>query len=207
MTASALASPDPAAAPRGPHGAQQPLGGRYLTFRLDDEQYGIDITAVQEIVSMMHVTPVPRAAKFLHGVINLRGKIIPIIDLRVRFGMTPVMATATTCIVVVRTGGPPVGIVVDNVCEVLDIAPADADALPALGPYVNSEFVSGIGRSGDTVTLLLDVDEIVAMQPADSAPGSDLSTPSLRISSTTNDGASGLPGPTSPEATGGRVRD
>ena len=142
-------------------GQQQQVGGKFLTFFLDDEEYGFEILKVQEIIGMMSVTPVPRTPSFVKGVINLRGKVMPIIDLRLKFAMPAVAQTEETCIIVVRVRGVAMGIVVDKVSEVLDIATGDIDVL-SCGAAVNTDYILGIGKAASKVTVLLDVDKVLS---------------------------------------------
>jgi len=142
-------------------GQQQQAGGAFLTFFLDDDEYGFEILKVQEIICMMSVTPVPRIPPFVKGVINLRGKVIPIIDLRLKFAMPAVAQTEETCIIVVRAQGVAMGIVVDKVSEVLDIAPEDIDILSCVAA-VNTDYILGIGKAASKVTVLLDIDKILS---------------------------------------------
>ena len=142
-------------------GRQQQVGGKFLTFFLDEEEYGFEILKVQEIIGMMSVTPVPQTPPFVQGVINLRGKVIPIIDLRLKFAMPAVAQTEETCIIVVRAQGVIMGIVVDKVSEVLDIAPDDIDVL-SFGAAVNTDYLLGIGKAGSKVTVLLDIDQVLS---------------------------------------------
>jgi len=140
---------------------QQQVGGKFLTFFLDDEEYGFEILKVQEIIGMMSVTPVPQTPPFVQGVINLRGKVIPIIDLRLKFAMPAVPQTEETCIIVVRAQGVAMGIVVDKVSEVLDIATEDIDIL-SCGAAVNTDYILGIGKAASKVTVLLDIDKVLS---------------------------------------------
>jgi purine-binding chemotaxis protein CheW len=142
-------------------GQQQPAGGKFLTFFLAEEEYGFEILKVQEIIGMMNVTPVPRMPPFVKGVINLRGKVIPIIDLRLKFAMPAAAQTEETCIIVVRAQGVVMGIVVDKVSEVLDIAPEDIDAL-SCGAAVNTDYILGIGKAVGQVKVLLDIDKVLS---------------------------------------------
>jgi len=139
----------------------QEAGGKFLTFFLEDEEYGFEILKVQEIIGMMSVTPVPRTPPFVRGVINLRGKVIPIIDLRLKFAMPAVPQTEETCIIVVRVQGVAMGIVVDKVSEVLDIAAEDID-VPSFGSTVNTDYILGIGKAASKVKLLLDIDKVLS---------------------------------------------
>ena len=143
-------------------------GGKFLTFFLRGEEYGLEILKVQEIIGIMPVTPVPRMQAFICGVINLRGKVIPIVDLRLKFGMELAPHTEETCIIVVQAQGLQIGIVVDKVSEVLDIAPADVEDPPSFGTDVNTDYILGIGKSEGRIKLLLDIDRVLA--------GDDLAT-------------------------------
>jgi purine-binding chemotaxis protein CheW len=142
-------------------GQQPPAGGKFLTFFLDDDEYGFEILKVQEIIGMMSVTPVPRTPSFVKGVINLRGKVMPIIDLRLKFAMPAVAQTEETCIIVVRVQSVAMGIVVDKVSEVLDIATEDIDVL-SCGAAVNTDYILGIGKAASKVTVLLDVNKVLS---------------------------------------------
>ena len=153
---------------------------KYLTLQLANEHYGIPILKVQEIIGLQDITPVPRMPSEVRGVINLRGKVIPVIDLRTKFGMMSASDTKRTSIVVVQVSntdakaGPVVmGLVVDQVSEVQDILPEQIEAPPGFGPGVDTSAVSGFGKTGKKVVLLLDIDRLL---------GSDalaLSLPSL----------------------------
>jgi purine-binding chemotaxis protein CheW len=136
--------------------------GRFLTFYLGDEEYGIEILSVQEIIGMMDVTPVPRTASYIRGVINLRGKVIPIVDLRLKFSMPSGERTAETCIIVVQTQRVQTGIVVDQVSEVLAVAEEDIEDPPAFGGDVRTDYILGLGRCEGRVRLLLDIDRVLS---------------------------------------------
>jgi purine-binding chemotaxis protein CheW len=135
-----------------------------LTFFLGEEEYGLEILKVQEIIGMMAVTPIPRTPEYIRGVINLRGKVIPIVDLRLKFGMEPVEETSETCIIVVLAGGVERGIVVDRVSEVLDIDGENVEDTPSFGADVNTNYILGIGKSENRITLLLDIDKVMSSQ-------------------------------------------
>lgn len=139
-------------------------GGKYLTFFLDGEEYGLKIPAVQEIFCMMPVTPVPRTPAFIVGVINLRGKVIPVMDLRLKFGMAAKERTEETCIIVVRAAGLEMGLVVDKVSEVLDIGASDIEDAPTFGAEVKTDYLLGIGKADGKVKLLLDIDMVLASE-------------------------------------------
>ncbi len=143
------------------------VAGKYLTFVLGDETYGLEILKVQEIIGMMNVTHVPRTPAFVRGVINLRGKVIPVIDLRLKFDMEGREDTDRTCIIVVQVvrDGQTVtmGIIVDEVSEVLDIAEGQIEAPPALGTSVETQFILGMGKIGQKVVMLLDIDRVLTL--------------------------------------------
>ena len=142
------------------------LAGKYLTFRLADEGYGIEILKVQEIIGLMNVTHVPRTPSFIRGVINLRGKVIPVIDLRLKFGLERKDDTEKTCIIVVQVKqenntGVIMGIIVDEVCEVLDITAEQIEPSPSFGS-LDTDFILGMGKAGSKVVMLLDVDKVLS---------------------------------------------
>jgi purine-binding chemotaxis protein CheW len=138
------------------------LGGKYLTFKLAGEEYGLEILKVREIIGLMDITAVPRTPDFVKGVINLRGKVIPVVDLRLKFGMATVEHTAETCIIVVHVGEVEMGIIVDRVSEVLNIAADAIESTPSFGANVNTEFILGMGKVGGRVSILLDIDKVLA---------------------------------------------
>jgi len=135
-------------------------GGKYLTFSLADEEYGLEILKVREIIGIMDITAVPQMPPYVKGVINLRGKVIPVIDLRLKFGLEPAEYTDQTCIVVVDIGTL-TGIIVDTVQEVLDIDESQIDPPPPLGASVDTSFVLGMGKIKDDVKILLDIDKVL----------------------------------------------
>lgn len=139
---------------------------KYLTFRLGTEEYGLDILKVQEIIGIMPITKVPRTPAYVRGVINLRGRVIPVVDLRVKFEVASPQDTERTCIVVVQVAGKRgfavMGVVVDEVSEVKDIAEDLIENTPEFGLNVHTEFVLGIGKIEDKVVLLLDIDRVLS---------------------------------------------
>ncbi len=147
-------------------------GGKYLTFALAQEEYGLEILKVREIIGYMEVTAVPQTPSYVKGVINLRGQVIPVIDLRAKFGMETAEITDETCIIVVEIahGGRKfsTGIVVDRVQEVLDIDGGDIEEAPQFGVAVSTDFILGMGKVGDSVKILLDIDRVLG--------GSDLAS-------------------------------
>jgi purine-binding chemotaxis protein CheW len=148
--------------------AVQAIGGRegkYLTFTLAGEEYGIGILKIREIIGMMPITSVPQAPDFVKGVINLRGKVIPVIDLRLRFGMPAMDYTERTCIIVVQidlSGSTlNIGIVVDSVSEVLNIGGGDIENAPAFGTQLNTDYILGMAKIAGGVKILLDIDKVL----------------------------------------------
>lgn len=139
--------------------------GKYLSFFLDREEYGIGILKVKEIIGMMPITQVPQTPEYVKGVINLRGKVIPVIDLRLRFGMAEIAYTDRTCIIVVEfsstSGRLHTGIVVDAVSEVLNIKGSDIEDTPTFGTKLSTDFVLGMAKIGSGVKILLDIDRVL----------------------------------------------
>ena len=149
-----------AAAPTSP-AAPRTAGGKFLTFFLAEEEYGIEITKVQEIIGMLPITRVPRTPEAVRGVINLRGKVIPIVDLRRKFGLDAA-AAEETCIIVVQVRGVQLGVVVDRVSEVSAVAAGEIEAPPSFGADVHTEYLLGLGKVGGRVKLLLDIDHVLS---------------------------------------------
>ena len=145
--------------------------GKYLTFALGREEYGLEILKVREIIGFLDITAVPQTAPYIRGVINLRGQVISVVDLRTKFGMPSMERTDETCIIVVETrhGERKVstGIVVDRVSEVLSIAAEQIEDPPALGPSVGADAILGLGKIGESVKILLDIDRVLG-EPGDS---------------------------------------
>ncbi|NIA14837.1 MAG: chemotaxis protein CheW [Nitrospiraceae bacterium] len=147
-------------------GSAQKLAGKYLTFKLGDEVYGLEILKVQEIIGMMNVTAVPKTPEFVRGVINLRGKVIPVIDLRLKFQMETKEDTERTCIIVVQVACEEqtvtMGIIVDEVSEVLDVDASQIEPPPAMGAGTDSDFILGMGKVANKVVMLLDADRVLS---------------------------------------------
>ncbi len=142
------------------------LAGKYLTFELGGEVYGLEILKVQEIIGLMKITHVPRTPAFIRGVINLRGKVIPVVNLRAKFEMESKEDTEKTCIIVVQVkrddGTITMGILVDNVSEVLDVIASQIEPAPAFGSNINTDFILGMGKTQDRVVMLLDADKVLS---------------------------------------------
>ena len=142
--------------------------GKYLTFVLNEEEYGIGILKIKEIIGMMSITTVPQTPEFVKGVINLRGKVIPIVDLRARFGMDTIDYTERTCIIVVEiedpTGMIMIGIVVDAVSEVLNIKGEEIEDTPTFGTKLNTDYILGMAKMEGGVKILLDIDQVLSAE-------------------------------------------
>jgi len=142
--------------------------GKYLTFTLDEEEYGIGILKIKEIIGMMPITPVPQTPEHVKGVINLRGKVIPVVDLRLRFGMETIDYTERTCIIVVEIRGEAgtvmIGTVVDSVSEVLNIKAEEIEETPTFDTSVNTDYILGMAKMGGGVKILLDIDRVLSSQ-------------------------------------------
>ncbi len=142
--------------------------GKYLTFSLDKEEYGIGILKVKEIIGMTPITMIPRMPPYIKGVINLRGKVIPVIDLRLKLSMNEAEYSERTCIIVVEISGASgqvlIGVIVDSVSEVLNVKEADIEDTPAFGARLNTEYILGMAKTGGRVKILLDIDRILSKQ-------------------------------------------
>ena len=140
-------------------------GGKYLTFTLAEEEYGIGILKIKEIIGMLPITSVPQTPDFVKGVVNLRGKVIPVIDLRLRFGIREIDYTERTCIIVVEIAGQAgtvlIGIVVDSVSEVLNVKGDDIEDTPTFGTKLDTEYILGMAKMEGGVKILLDIDRVL----------------------------------------------
>ncbi|MBI4632591.1 MAG: purine-binding chemotaxis protein CheW [Deltaproteobacteria bacterium] len=139
--------------------------GKYLTFSLAGEEYGIGILKVKEIIGMMAITMVPQTPSFVKGVINLRGKVIPVVDLRLKFALEAMDYMERTCIIVVEIGRENghvlIGIVVDSVSEVLNIKAGDIEETPNFGNRLNTDYIMGMAKAGGGIKILLDIDKVL----------------------------------------------
>ncbi len=141
--------------------------GKYLTFTLGSEGFGLSILRVREIIGFMKITLIPQTAEYVKGVINLRGKVIPVVDLRLRFDMPATTHTERTCIIVVEISSPRdevllVGIVVDAVSEVMNIKAQDIEPPPSFGGDMDSQYILGMAKIGKDVKILLDIDRVIS---------------------------------------------
>ncbi|MFM7051801.1 MAG: chemotaxis protein CheW [Planctomycetota bacterium] len=139
---------------------------KFLSFCLGDEQFGVEILRVREIIGLIAITPLPQTPSYVKGVMNLRGRIIPVIDLRLRFGLSAADATKETCVIVLEAGdadGPQtvMGAVVDSVREVQDIPPSAVEPAPEFGCEIPLRYIQGMGKVKDKVVVLLDIGEVI----------------------------------------------
>ena len=147
-------------------GDQQKSAGKHLTFNLKNESYGIDVLKVREIIRQTSITTVPQMPNYVRGVINLRGKIIPVIDLRLRFGFTDVKDTEKTCIIVVQVKmhdgkNTQMGLVVDGVEEVVNLTHGDIEETPDFGGKISTDYIIGMAKVKGTVKTLLNIDRVL----------------------------------------------
>ncbi len=138
-------------------------GGQFLTFTLGDEEYGIDILKVQEIKGYSAVTRIPRAPSYVKGMMNLRGTIVPVIDLRSKFGLDLKNCDQFTVIIVVLVRGRTLGMIVDTVSDVLNIPRTDVQATPDFSNSIDTSFISGMGKSGNKLIILIDVEKVLGV--------------------------------------------
>ena len=134
---------------------------KFLTFRIGKEEFAISIHHVIEIIGIQRITDIPDMPPYVKGVINLRGKVIPVLDVRLRFGLEERPYDDRTCIIVVKLDQNPVGLIVDSVSEVIDIPLDQIDPPPSVNKGAESQFVQGLGKVGDTVKIILDLEKIL----------------------------------------------
>jgi len=142
------------------------MNNQYLTFAVSGDEYGVAILRVKEIIAFDTVTRVPRTAPFIRGVINLRGSVVPVIDVATKFGYGETVPSRSTCIVIVEAAidSQPLilGLLVDAVSEVVELLPDDIQEPPRFGTQIDAAFLAGMGRAGSRFVLLLDIDEVLA---------------------------------------------
>jgi purine-binding chemotaxis protein CheW len=161
------ATPVPQASPATPlpRGANQ-RGGKYLIFHLGAEEFGTEVLKVREIMGIQDITTIPQVPAYIKGVINLRGKVVPVIDLRLKFAMDAQEYTPRTCIIVMRTHQAEeelaVGMIVDGVVEVLNLTVADIEDTPDFGPGIATPYLTGMAKIKGKVKILLDIDQVLA---------------------------------------------
>jgi len=134
---------------------------QFLTFKVDSENYGINIMQVVEIIRMIKITEVPHTYQFIKGIINLRGKIIPVMDIRIRFGIPEKDYDERTCIIVTNMKDVDMGIIVDRVSEVVEVLESQIDPMPKINNKNAQKYVKGIGKVGDEIKILLDLDRLL----------------------------------------------
>ena len=138
---------------------------QYLTFKLDNEVFAIDISKVREVLDFTSITRVPRMPEFMRGVINLRGSVVPVVDLRLTFGMSQTERTVNTCVIIVEMTVDEetavIGALADSVQEVLDLGLEHIEPAPKIGTRLNTEFIKGMGRQNDQFVIILDIDKVL----------------------------------------------
>ena len=147
-------------------GAKSTQADKFLTFDLDDTQFGIEILRVVEILKMMEITSVPMWPQWAKGTINLRGRVIPVVDLRQKFGLSATEETERTCTIVLELENDQIGIIVEAVNEVLEIAGDNISPAPSIGGTVDSAFIKGMGKVGEATVILLNLDKVLVEMEA-----------------------------------------
>ena len=141
---------------------------QYLTFTLDKELYAMDIAKVREVLEYTDITRVPRTPDFLRGVINVRGRAVPVVDMRLKFGMTKTEVTVNTCIIIVEVDvdgeNTILGALADSVQEVFDLEPDQIEPAPRLGTRIKTEFIEGMGKNGEQFIIILNIDRIFSAE-------------------------------------------
>lgn len=145
------------------------IEGKFLTFVLCKEEYGLEILKVREINGLTDITSVPQMPDYMKGVINLRGKVIPVIDLRLKFGLPATEYTKETCIIVVDVQNTLVGIVVDTVSEVVDVNTEEIEPAPRMDKRVDTNFILAMAKIKDKVKILLDIDKVLRTEELEAA--------------------------------------
>src|SRR6056297_2490105 len=147
----------------------------YLSFQLDTEWYAVEVLKVEEVLEYQHITRVPKMPDFMLGVINVRGSMVPVVDLRYKFGLKISDVTVDTCIIVLevklRHDSIRIGIIADSVEEVVEIGPEDIEATPKIGTKLNTEFIEGIGKKNGSFVVILDTDKIFTVDDIEKVAG------------------------------------
>ncbi|TAN42525.1 MAG: purine-binding chemotaxis protein CheW [Nitrospirae bacterium] len=141
-------------------------GQQYVTFTLNKEEYAIDAICVQEIIELANITKVPHLPEYLKGVINLRGTIIPVVDMKLKFGMGTDGNLKHTCVIVTEFSGGVMGLIVDTVSDVLHLPEETIAHTPTFGAKINTDFIKGMGKVGDRLVLVLDIDRVLSEEEA-----------------------------------------
>lgn len=141
---------------------------QYLTFKLDDEVFALDISQVREVLDFTIVTKVPRTPDFMSGVINLRGSVVPVVDMRLKFGMSKTRKTVNTCIIIVEISIDcekiVLGALADSVQEVIELEPGQIEPPPRIGTRLNTDFIKGMGKRDDQFIIILDIDKVFSIE-------------------------------------------
>ncbi len=140
------------------------IEGKFLTFVLGKEEYGIEILKVREIIGLMDITTVPQTPEYMKGVINLRGKVIPVIDLRLKFSLQEEEHTQETCVIVVEVNSTSIGLIVDSVSEVSDISGEEIENAPSFGQGIDTSFIMGLGKVKEKIIILLDIEAVLSSE-------------------------------------------
>lgn len=151
---------------------------QYLTFMLADEVFAVDVARVREILEITNITKVPQTPEFMRGVINLRGSVVPVIDMRLKFGMTETERTVNTCIIVVEVEmeGETIvlGSLADSVQEVIEMEPDQIEPAPHIGTHLNTDFIRGMGKHDGHFVMILEIDQVFSSGDLDAVRGSDV---------------------------------
>ncbi|MDA8083632.1 MAG: chemotaxis protein CheW [Nitrospiraceae bacterium] len=154
---------------------------QYLTFKLGDEVFAVDISKVREVLDFTSVTKVPRTPDFMRGVINLRGSVVPVVDMRLKFGMSQTEKTVNTCIIIVEVTleneTTVLGALADSVQEVIDLEPEQIEPAPRIGTRLRTEFIRGMGKKDDHFIIILDIDRIFSSEELAMVQDAKESTP------------------------------
>ncbi len=149
---------------------------QYLTFKLADEVFALDISQVREVLDFTAITKVPRTPEFMRGVINLRGNVVPVVDMRLKFGMTATDKTVNTCIIIVEIDldgeRTILGALADSVQEVIELEPGQIEAAPKIGTHLKTEFIRGMGKRDDAFIIILDIDKVFSAEEIAAVQGS-----------------------------------
>lgn len=148
---------------------------QYLTFKLEDEVFALDVAKVREILEYTSITKVPQTPDFMRGVINLRGSVVPVIDMRLKFGMSATERTVNTCIIVVEVQMEDetiiLGALADSVQEVVELEPEQIEAAPHIGTRLNTDFIRGMGKAGSHFIMILDIDKVFTLTELETVQG------------------------------------
>lgn len=140
---------------------------QYFTFKLDQEIYALDITQVREVLDFSEITKVPRMPEFMRGVINLRGGVVPVVDLRLKFGMTKTVKTVDTCVIIIdltiEDETTLLGVLADSVQEVMTMEPDQISAPPKIGTRLDTEFIKGMGEKNEKFVIIIDIDKVFSL--------------------------------------------